>query len=129
MDKKQRRPIFGRNNIVFVGKTTRSLLEIQAVLGLEQLALVAGEDEKFRADASTQGESKAVLLNLRKSDPTARGVLKAAVILLIGVDDLPSFLQKMPDGSFIYLPKISPVEWAIWMTVVKEALTSVGSAA
>jgi hypothetical protein len=94
----------------------------------QSFVLVADEKEGFRADAGIVGDNKAILLELGREKEAAAGVFVAAAILLIDAENLPSFIERI-GNKFLYLPKIAPIEWTIWMTTVKEALKSAGAAA
>ena len=98
-----------------------------------QFVLVANEGE-FKADDKVRNdkEQKALLLVLRSTDKFAYGVIKAAAILLFfdrfDTSELPTFIVKI-GNIYIYIPAVKSIEWAIWVTAVKEALKSIGSAA
>jgi hypothetical protein len=139
--------IFG-NNIVMVPAGTRNLSSVQAAYHAfvadamgdqisKQFTLVSEEGE-FTADdgIDTQDEKNAILMELSREDQEKGmifGSIKAAAILvfsdLFDEAELPSFLRKLGKNAFMYVPKIAPIQWAVWMSAVRTTLTTVGSAA
>jgi hypothetical protein len=101
----------------------------------KQFVLIADQSEGYTADGSElRGEEKATLMLLdAEHDGTAYGVMKAAAILVLffdAMDDAPSFFRRIHgQNAFRYLPTISKVEWAVWMTAVRTALQTAASAA
>ena len=132
--------IFGERVMDFGARPLSRLLDVQAVYNdfaerkdlSKQFVLVAGEGV-FTSDGTekNEGEERAILMVPDTSEGPAYGVVKAAAILIRFFDspDRPSFLKRLGGYAFRYLPQIRSIEWAVWMSAVREKLTSIGSAA
>ena len=131
--------------MVLVKESVRDLSQVHEALKQAKaqaqvdFVLLAGENEGYymTPEAAAKQDERALLLEVKDDPRMSNGLVKAALMLILFRDDLPSFIQKQTtkdsQGRLVirykYLPQIAPVEWAVWIRATQEAVKAAGTSA
>jgi hypothetical protein len=90
------------------------------------------DSQSVLSDTETRSDKKAYILTIDAQQPSTKGLIQAAAILLgdwQGKGVLPKFIQNTGNRIFRFLPKAAPIELAAWMAAVKKQMQTVRASA